>query len=565
MAAVASVAGCTAVFGSEEEWIPEEFEDADDTDPEATEDESGLAFAYRRDVIDYWYEDQDADRDKAIISNAGVYAADFDRDGWTDLLFVGGREPELHRNDGGEFIKSDELPSVDGSIRAAHWFDANGSGYPDLLLLGDDMAPLLCWNERGTFRADEDAFDVELDVPMGATSADYTGNGDLDLFIFQNGDWEKGLPDGTPRYDADLNDDNGNPDYLFRNDGGTFELVDDAGIEGTRWTLAASFIDLTGDGTPDIHAGNDFNYDVIYLNQGDGTFEQHVLPEETNRHAMSSEVADLTNNGRPDVFVTNIYYPDWAVSELMPGREVHAGGNNVITSRGDGEFALEERSLGLYEGGWGWDAVVDDFTNSGYPDVIHTTRVMTFSEFDARLSPEEIQRLRVNDYYSLPVVWVQEAPGEYAKRDPQEVGFIEMDSRGIVSLDHDRDGSLDVVISTIDDLTGFTGEYRLFENTADVGNAVQFEVLGADGSLSGAIGAEVTVHHEDHDTTLWIHDRQGFLAQKPHVRHVGIGDAAGVDVTITWPDGAEATVDLDANTLSTITPDGLTEVIRLDA
>ncbi|MFP8958007.1 CRTAC1 family protein [Natrialbaceae archaeon A-CW3] len=556
--------GCATL--RQDDWTPKEFDEADEGEESLT-GTAGEQFAFtsRPAGLDYRYEDADTDRNKAIISNAGVFAADFDRDGWTDVLATGGSKPVLFENDGGTFHETDLLPDVDGTIRAAHWFDARNTGYPDLLLLRDDDTPVFLENDTGEFSTEENAVDIELNVPMGATSADYTGNGYLDLFIYQNGDWETAIPDGNPRYDAKINDDNGNPDYLFRNDGGEFELAEDAGIKGTRWTLAASSIDLTGNGEPDIHTGNDFNYDVIYLNQGDGTFEQIVLPEETNRHAMSSEVADLTNNGRPDVFVTNIYYPDWAVEDIMPGRQVHAGGNNVISSRGNGSFELTETDLGLYEGGWGWDVVVDDFTNNGYPDIIQTTRVMTFTEFDTRLSPDQIEQLRTNPYYRLPVIWEQESAGVFTNLDATAVGFVPMDSRSIISLDSNHNGKLDLVMGATDIPTGFDGDYRLYENTAETGNAIQLEILGVDESLAGAIGAVVTVEHDGRNTVLWIHDRQGYLSQKPHVRHVGIGSAESAGVTIEWRDGTVGTIEsVTANTRTTITPEGIVETIRLE-
>lgn len=88
----------------------------------------------------------------------------------------------------------------------------------------------------------------------------------------------------------------GNPNLLFDGDCNSFEQVENAGIEGTRWSLATSFVDLTGDGYLDIHVGNDFNTDVLYVNQHDGTFRRVEIPA-TDRHAMASEVADVTGDG----------------------------------------------------------------------------------------------------------------------------------------------------------------------------------------------------------------------------------------------------------------------------
>ncbi|MFB6147242.1 MAG: FG-GAP repeat domain-containing protein, partial [Halobacteriaceae archaeon] len=69
------------------------------------------------------------------MSNAGVYAADYDEDGWTDLLAVGGRQPVLFENRGGTFEPSGALPQFDQRMRSAVFLDYDTDGRQDLVLL----------------------------------------------------------------------------------------------------------------------------------------------------------------------------------------------------------------------------------------------------------------------------------------------------------------------------------------------------------------------------------------------------------------------------------------------
>jgi hypothetical protein len=63
-----------------------------------------------------------------MMSNAGVYATDYDNDGWTDVLAIGGTSPVLFKNERGRFSRSSALPRIDRSVRAATFFDFDNDG-----------------------------------------------------------------------------------------------------------------------------------------------------------------------------------------------------------------------------------------------------------------------------------------------------------------------------------------------------------------------------------------------------------------------------------------------------
>lgn len=119
-------------------------------------------------------------------SHASVYVSDYNTDGYPDMLAVGGGEPVLFENTDEGFRRSGALPSVDGTIQAALFFGRDGDGRDDLHLLTRYENPVFLANENGAYeRRDAGLADLKLAVPVGATAADYDGDGCLGLFVAQ--------------------------------------------------------------------------------------------------------------------------------------------------------------------------------------------------------------------------------------------------------------------------------------------------------------------------------------------------------------------------------------------
>jgi hypothetical protein len=488
--------------------------------------------------------------DMAMTSHAGVYAGDYDSDGWTDLLAVGGEQPVLFENEGGTFVHSGALPQIDRDLWGAVFVDYNVDGRPDIVLLAEGAPPLLLENVGGGFEK-RDAFERPLPVGFGAAVGDYNRDSCPDLFIYQYGNWTKRLPAGSDNYSVSVNEDNGNPNFLYQGTCSGFERTDTSAIRGERWTLAASFVDLNGDGRPDIHESNDMNHDVLYLNRGNGRFEQVRLPERTNRHAMSSEVTDITGDRRLDVFVTNIYYPPWAAEEIMPELDRKARGNNLLANHGEGVFVGRGEQYGIETGGWGWAAVIADLDNDGDKDLFHTTRNLTFDRRDVLIDERAQRRLARRPYYRHPVVRERINVTSFRRVDASKSGFAPMDGRGAASLDYDNDGDVDLVVAT-------TSRYHVYENRGERNNAVQVRVLGRNGSQTEAYGAEVIVETDRNAQYRRVHARTDFNSQDSRRVHIGVGNATHVDVRVVWPDGTERLfggVDVDQRLV--VTPAGI--------
>lgn len=490
----------------------------------------------------------------AVNGNDGVYAVDYTNDRETDALAIGGGEPVLFENRGGRLEPSDDLPPVDGTPQGALFFDHDNDGWEDLLLLRRGDAPLFFENDAGTFRERELGFDDEFAVPVSATAADADGDGCPDVFVAAYDDWLDEQPMGwqhRPNFTAA--EDNGKANAFYRGHcgEGEFEQVD-VGLEGTHWSMAASFVDLTGDDHPDIHVANDFFEDEMYYNNGDGTFEHEYLGNETDRNGMSSRAVDVTGDGRLEIFVSNIYFPRSRWGELpdtqrqlfvdfMTSRIGDRNrGNNLLVRTDDGwEDQGVER--GLNEGGWAWGAALEDFDSNGEVDVFHGT------QFQGRFSRDEPTFVR-------PMLFAQQS-GQFHRLNASAVGFEEADERGVAALDYDASGSMDIAVA------GNNARYRLYRNDGPQGESLQVVVGGAESLEHTTLGTtvEATV---DGETQYRVRNaRADYQSQDTRTLHFGFDDAAAVDeLRVSWPDGTERTFeDVATGRRIYVTPDGIEE------
>lgn len=513
-------------------------------------------------------------------SRAGVYVADVDNDGEPDILATGGDDPVLFENTDGEFAPSDRLPPINATINSALFLDMDRDGWDDILLLPRRGSPIYLANDEGTFRhQDAGLDDVQLAIPVASSAADYNGDGCLDVFIAQNGNWRETIPEkellaqeeegftriSDPEVAADRRDesgtdglshvpapsqwapqqDNGNPNFLLEGDceSGTFtDVTEEVGIAGNRWSMAVSFADFTGNGYPDIHEANDFNYDFLWVNQNGTGFERQLIPE-TNRHAMSSEAADFNRDGQLDIFVTNI-----RVEGKTAGKRglvmLDNSGNNLLIND-NGSFTSDEDRFNVRDGEWGWAAAATDFENDGQFDLIHTT-----------LHEGDVSRVKMTP----PQAWIREGEA-FTEVNATELGFDRMSGRGVATLDYNGDGREDIVMSTLGD------SFKLYENQAADGGWLQLDVRDADGAI--ALGADATVRFDDGETSrahhLQITSRTDLLGQSSRVHHLGVGDASSVTIEVTYRDGTSAVFeDVATDQRVTVYPDGTIRTGSLD-
>jgi len=466
--------------------------------------------------------------DSAGNSDGGVFGTDYDRDGWPDLLVVGGDEPVLFENTGGEFERANVLPETDVKrLKSAMFFDYDNDGWEDLLLIPAESELVFFENTGGEFERRDVGLSRDLSWADGAAAADYDGDGCLDVFVIQNGNWERTTPKRSSSPASFRDDDTGNPNLLFRGHCGEapFENVTaEANITGTRWSLATSFTDLTGDGRPDIHVANDFNYDRIYVNQGDGTFVGHDVPN-TNRHGMASDVTDVNGDGRLDIFVTNIEWRDTTgIWELRSGLDVKNRGNNLLINRGNGTFEDRATEYGMrVTDGWGWAGHLFDFDNDGDRDLIHTTK------YYLRTTPEELY----HPERPRPTIFERVGPRNFTARNSTDLGFEPSDGRGMALVDFDRDGALEFAIADTSD------RFKLYQNNVADGGWLRVRIRGT--AEQTPVGARVHVTTTNGTKFDVMNSQTNFFSQDPRWLHFGLGTESVQRVRAVFPDGTERT------------------------
>ena len=473
-----------------------------------------------------------------VITWSGVYVVDYNNNGYEDVLAVGGDYPVLFENtgDGYEAVRTFEH----GDARTAHFFDYDNDGTRDLLIAEFGGGLVFYENDGGEFRERDVGLDASLMSPTSINTADVTGNGCLDVFVAQNGVWAQNYPirsdiardvmENHPDVRPETTPANEN--RLFQGDcEGFVEITEQAGIEGDNWTLASSMVDFTGNGYPDIHVGNDFNSDVFYENNGDGTFERRVMGTETDRNAMSSAVFDSNGNGHLDIFVTNIHISDYENVEVTTGQELSIispvpKGNNLLVNDGEGNFVDEAPEHGLEKGGWGWATTVADFSNDGHLDIVHGVTP------DVQVAPYD-------GIYRSMQMWKGTSDG-WEKVDGRAHGMEGDGIRGVARVDYANDGSLDIVASTATPaaLRGEWDEtqFRLYENQreGEAADSLQMFVRNSEGVETGAA---VYVETDERTVLRRVSSRGDFLSQDSRLLHFGTANEEIVSVSVLWPDG----------------------------
>jgi len=494
------------------------------------------------------------------IGDGGVYATDYNNDGWVDLLAVGGDRPILFKNTGGSFEPSDEIPLLnDTHVKAALFFDYDNDGWEDLLFVPIGDEPIFFENKGGSFHRHNVGLDTNITWGEGASAADFNDDGCLDVFIYQYADWRTKVPTRVKNHSLAPRSDNGNPNLLFKGNCSSFKNVTaDSGISGERWSLATSFADLTSDGLPDIHVANDFNYDMVYINQGNGSFKGHYLPN-SNRHGMASDITDVNNDHLNDVFVTNIEYPNsTTVWDVNQGLNVSNRGNNLFINQGNGTFAGRATQYGIrVTSGWAWAGHLIDLDNDGDQDLIHTTKYYLeldpgSKDYERQIKSSKRSRKSVSSYKtkkSFPTVWERVNSTTFDSRSPEKIGLEQSNGRGMAVFDFDNDGDRDFIIADT------TGHFKLYENKLDNDhNWLQVRVRTNTGT---AIGSKLYVSTTNGTRFASQHSQTNFLSQDARDVHFGLGTARDVTLRVVWPSGTEYTFEkVPINTKISAYPNG---------
>ena len=512
-------------------------------------EETGLEFEYFLGADGQYY--------LAEINGGGVALFDYDGDGDLDVYFPQGRmltpgaspedaifPPPKNHWPGNRLFRNELVP--EGKLRFTDVTEQSGAGYEGYCVGatvgdydgdGDPDLYVTCFGPNVLYRNNGDGTFTDVTAwagvndtrySTGATFFDYDKDGDLDLYLLNYVDFT--VRGNKPCYDATGARDycsptvyNPLPDRFFRNDGpaGFTDVSREAGLEAAAGNgLGVAAADLNGDSWIDVVVANDQTPNLFWVNQGDGTFEEAGLicglaynangqPESS----MSIPVGDYDGDGDEDVFATNIA-EETSTLYANDGTGIFEDVTEVAG------LAASTYAMSTYGSGW------FDYDHDGRLDLFNANGAMTIVE-SQRGTPFPF--LQPNQLF-----W---NTGQGRFQDvTEEAGpsMLAMEaSRGAAFGDIDRDGDLDIVVSTAN------GPARLYLNEAPKKGSWLLVKLRDNTKNVEAVGARVALL-SDGRPPLWRRVRRdGSYASSHDIRvHFGLGGVTGaVRIGVIWPDG----------------------------
>ena len=485
---------------------------------------------------------------------AGLAVADVDRDGWDDIYFVNGTDPnhtgdeapprnQLYRNRGdGTFEDITEASGLGdtGFGTSAVFADYDGDG--DLDCLVANYGPNVLYRNNGAGHFTDVTAESGIGSGVwntGASFGDLDRDGDLDLYICayayctpeiarkrgkMSGFYGMQAFIGPSSYEPE-------PDRLLINHSGVFsDETKQRGInqEGCGRGFTPILTDMDNDGDLDIYVSNDSTPNHLYLNDGHGKFEEMGLlmgvavdGNGKSQGSMGVAIADYDGNQSLDVFVNNYEHE----KSLLYSNEGEFGFDDVGTSSGASSGTVMRVSFG---------ALGEDLDNDMWPDLFiangHVYPVADeITQCDGYAQPAQVLRNMGDGKFTD----VSESCGPAFQR--RSIG------RGAAAGDFDRDGDVDIVVGNLD------GRPFFFENRSPKRNYFQLALQNERGMP--AVGARVWLTAGEFTMVRELYTGNSFLSQNSEVLHFGLGGQEQVDrLKIRWPDGSERTMErLPAN------------------
>ena len=519
---------------------------------------------------------------KHIIVEAkgsGVCLLDFDRDGWLDIYLVNGSTFDVlagksasphaalfRNNHDGTFTDVTQKAGVanDRWGLGCAVGDYDNDGWPDLYVTNLGRNRLYHNDKNGTFTDVAEKAGVMLDSGSpniaidhtGATFGDYDGDGRLDLFVAGYIRYDfleppvagtKAVHNAKCQYRAvDVmcgpRGLNGGEDHLFHNNGdGTFTDVSlKAGVSDPNgyYGLGVLFVDVNGDGRPDLVVANDSTPNYLYINKGDGTFDDQSFVSgyafnQAGREVSNMGIAagDYENNGHIDLVNTD-FSDDYDVV-------FHNDGEGLFE-----DFSYKSLVAAPTIPFVGFGDGFLDYDNDGWKDLLIVNghvypQVEQNPDWGMSYKQRSLlfRNLRNGTFELVPAV---EGTGL------AEVGV----GRGAAFGDLFNDGKIDVVINNLD------GAPFLLRNVnPDHHHWITLQLVGGPKSPRDAVGATVYVTAGGIRQRADVLSGGSYLSSNDLRVHFGLGDAAKIDmIEIHWPSGA----------IETISPSAMDRIVTVE-
>lgn len=469
----------------------------------------------------------------------GVGILDFDRDGLHDLFFPGGGQlhpdetmsgvvPVLCRNLGdwrfrpvSEQAGVEQAPFYNHGCAAA---DFDEDGFTDVLMSGYGGVQLFHNQGDGTFA--ECRIEAGLDDALWSVSgtwADFDGDGYLDLYIAHYANWSFAnnpecmvTPDKRDTCRPQMFDPLPHALYRSRGDGTFYDSSAASGLHMGGRGMGAIAADIDHDGDVDLYVANDTSENYLYLNDGHGLFtEEGVLRgaavDENGRGnaSMGLELLDFDGDGWSDLFVTNYEGELYALYKNLGGALFDCASQRA-------GLAL----LGMQFVGWG--TVAFDIDRDGDEDLVVVNGHAIYYPTNSGAPRAQLPVLLQND----------RGRGQFRKVDfPAETYFgVPHTGRGLAMSDLDGDGDLDLVTCNADEPA-----VLLRNDTVCQGRRVQVRLVGRK-SNRDAIGARLVLHTSAGDQLRHVKGGASYESTSDLCIDWGVSPAAEVSgLTIFWP------------------------------
>jgi hypothetical protein len=471
----------------------------------------------------------------------GCAFMDYDADGWPDILLVNSMDwpghvrqrstPKLyHNNRNGTFTDVTREAGLDIEIYGlgVAAADYNNDGFPDLLFTCVGQNRLFKNTGKGSFVDVTNASGLgkRLAFSTSALWFDYDRDGFLDLFVCNYVKWSAEHDvfcslDGKHKSYCTPEAYVGQTCWLFHNRGnGTFEDVTaSSGVfDSSSKSLGVALLDYDGDGWPDVLVANDTQPNKLYHNQRNGTFRDVAVEagiafsqEGKARAGMGVDVGDFDNSGRAGVAITNFD------NEMIGLYRAEAGGNFADIAVPSGVGLPSKTTLGF-------GCTFADCNLDGWLDLVAVN-----GHID-----DTVRNVRNVGYAQPPQLFLNNGNGSFREvGDLVGGGFNQPRvGRGLAVGDFDCDGDLDVLMTTNN------GPAYLFRNDQTGGNrSVRFRLIGTKSNRDG-IQTRVTLFAGGIMQSRFVRSGSSYLSQSELPLTFGTGKHEGIErLVVDWPSG----------------------------
>jgi hypothetical protein len=464
---------------------------------------------------------------------------DYDNDGWMDIYLVNSGPADFfkptsplknalyHNNQDGTFTDVTDKAGVSGGTfgMGAAAADYDGDGWTDLYVTSYGRNILYHNNGNATF---SDVTEKSGTAASGWSTCavwfDYDNDRKLDLFVSSFVYYDKSLnilctDDVSRSYYCIPRPYKPRPSHLFHNNGnGTFtDVSKESGIaDSPGKSFGAVATDVNNDGLMDLFVANDTVPNFLFVNRGDGKFEESGLAAGVGfsaagkpRSGMGVDAADYDGDGWQDLFVVNIEQEFFSLYHNQ---------KDVTFTDEPGEIGPVSQFLS------GWGLKFFDYDNDGNPDL-----------FLVNGHPDDLIEMRNPRVKYREQLLLFRNSGKGFENVSGQSGSVfnkYFSGRGMATADFDNDGDLDVLIVN-------NGEppVLLRNEGGNRNNWVGLQLI-AKQSNPAAVGARISWQAGSLKRGRLKTAGGSYLASHDPREILGVGSATKIDhVEIRWPSG----------------------------